>query len=163
MNPAEVLQTLASRGVSLWLEGERVKWKAPAGALSDAEIATLKAHKAAILKALQEQAAANDPAARQRQCDNNASPPAANDGPTALVTCGACAHFQPDTVGDGTGLGRCQSGAFEAARATWWSRIERLEVLRKTGVHVTFPDPPEPLYPGIERRCSEYQAREVSR
>lgn len=32
------------------------------------------------------------------------------------VTCGACEHFRPDTIGDGTGIGTCSSNAWKPGR-----------------------------------------------
>lgn len=81
-------------------------------------------------------------------------------GLPARVACGACVHFQPDRIGDGTGIGQCAAGAASQVHAAWWARVERLERLRKTGARVTFPDPPPPLYPSTLRRCGRFQAQE---
>ena len=51
-----------------------------------------------------------------------------------LVRCGDCQHFQPDTIGNGSGIGRCSAG-------------------RK-------PRHPEaPCYPRIERSCAAWRAK----
>jgi hypothetical protein len=60
--------------------------------------------------------------------------PGAIDEPAGLqrVACGDCAHFRPDTVGDGSGIGDCGKGI----EARGW-----------------------PRYPRIERYCREYVER----
>jgi hypothetical protein len=35
---------------------------------------------------------------------------------TEQVTCGDCEHFQPDKIGDGSGIGSCQAGAWTPGR-----------------------------------------------
>lgn len=34
-----------------------------------------------------------------------------------LIRCGDCAHFQPDTIGDGSGIGTCAQGIVPPLRA----------------------------------------------
>ena len=52
MTPTAVISSLKARGVELWQEGDALRYRAPAGALTDREKAALRAHKASILKAL---------------------------------------------------------------------------------------------------------------
>lgn len=49
---AEVLAEAARRGVALTIEGDRLSWRAPAGAVTPDLIEGMKTHKAAILKAI---------------------------------------------------------------------------------------------------------------
>lgn len=55
-----------------------------------------------------------------------------------LVTCGSCAHFEPDTVNPRAGVGRCRVNA--------WSR-SLPDIMRGR---------PWPPYPNIDRYCSEW-------
>jgi hypothetical protein len=41
------------------------------------------------------------------------------------VCCGDCAHFQPDTIGDGNGIGRCDQG-IEPRGGAMYPRVERV-------------------------------------
>ena len=52
MTPFGLLRSLATRGVHLEVQGDRLHIEAPSGALTPADIEALKAHKATILKAL---------------------------------------------------------------------------------------------------------------
>ena len=52
---------------------------------------------------------------------------------TAHVRCGDCIHFQPDEIGDGTGIGRCGIGAPAAY-------LPQMKL----------------LYPNIERCCDQF-------
>jgi hypothetical protein len=58
----EIMAEAARRGVALAVEGDRLSWRAPAGAVTPDLIEGMKAHKAAILDALREP----DIMARQR-------------------------------------------------------------------------------------------------
>ena len=58
----EIMEEAARRGVALAVEGDRLSWRAPAGAATPDLIEGMKAHKAAILEALREP----DIMARQR-------------------------------------------------------------------------------------------------
>lgn len=49
---ADILASLAARGVILRAEGDRLKLNAPRGALSEDDLAAVRQHKAAILDAL---------------------------------------------------------------------------------------------------------------
>jgi hypothetical protein len=51
------------------------------------------------------------------------------------VRCGDCAHFQPDAIGDGAGIGRCGHGLEPGGGL---------------------------LYPGAERRCQRFEERPAS-
>ena len=52
MNPAALLSDLHSRGVELTAEGDRLRYRAPRGALSPELLADLRSHKAEILAEL---------------------------------------------------------------------------------------------------------------
>jgi len=55
MNPDELVQTLRQSGVALVVEGENLRYRAPAGALTPELRSELAAHKAAILAYLRSQ------------------------------------------------------------------------------------------------------------
>jgi hypothetical protein len=71
------------------------------------------------------------------QADDSVVESARTDGtmqrPLQAVRCGDCAHFRPDTIGDGTGIGSCGAGV--PARPGWPAR-----------------------YPAAERHCREFAA-----
>ena len=50
--PSVLLAELARRGVDVWAEGERLRYRAPRGALTPALLGALRAHKAELLEAL---------------------------------------------------------------------------------------------------------------
>lgn len=52
MNTAQLLTNLEHRGVVLHIVGDRLKWKAPRGALTELDRQALSAHKTEILAAL---------------------------------------------------------------------------------------------------------------
>jgi len=52
MNTAQLLTDLEHRGVVLHIVGDRIKWKAPRGALTELDRQALAAHKTEILTAL---------------------------------------------------------------------------------------------------------------
>lgn len=52
MKATDVISTLQARGIELWQDGGTLRYRAPTGALTERERAALRAHKAAILKAL---------------------------------------------------------------------------------------------------------------
>jgi len=58
VNPAELVETLQQSGVTLAVEGEHLRYRAPAGALTPELRSELTAHKAAVLAYLQSQDAA---------------------------------------------------------------------------------------------------------
>jgi hypothetical protein len=51
---------------------------------------------------------------------------------TKQVTCGACEHFQPDKIGDGSGIGSCRVNAWKPGRGM-------------------------PLYPMAKRFCGDFK------
>jgi hypothetical protein len=53
-------------------------------------------------------------------------------GTDGIICCGDCAHFQPDRIGDGHGIGRCRQG-----------------IEPRGGV----------MYPGVERVCRGFSGR----
>ncbi|MBI4506292.1 MAG: hypothetical protein HY691_12220 [Chloroflexi bacterium] len=52
MNPGALLADLRARGVELVAAGDRLRWRAPAGVLTDVDRATLREHKAALVAVL---------------------------------------------------------------------------------------------------------------
>jgi hypothetical protein len=54
-----------------------------------------------------------------------------------VVTCGACEHFRPDKIGDGSGIGSCAANAWTPGRGM-------------------------PLYPMAKRLCNDFKQREVT-
>ncbi len=52
MKADDVIGSLNARGIELWQDGGTLRYRAPAGALTEQERAALKANKPAILKAL---------------------------------------------------------------------------------------------------------------
>ncbi|MBN3728378.1 TubC N-terminal docking domain-related protein, partial [Burkholderia sp. Ac-20379] len=67
MNPVSLIAELDALGVLLWTEAGELRFRAPAGALTEARKAALREHKAALVAHLAQaetQPAAADPAAR---------------------------------------------------------------------------------------------------
>jgi hypothetical protein len=52
MSAATLLSRLAARRIFVWLDGDRLRWEAPKGALSPEDLAELRAHKAELLELL---------------------------------------------------------------------------------------------------------------
>lgn len=52
MSPRELIQTLETRGIHLWADGDRLRWKAPVGSLTPELKETLSAQKAELLRVL---------------------------------------------------------------------------------------------------------------
>ena len=52
--PSVLLAELTRRGVELWAEGERLRYRAPRGAMAPELFETLRAHKAALLEVLRD-------------------------------------------------------------------------------------------------------------
>ena len=59
MELIELLDVLASRGVQIWAEGDRLRCRAPQGALTADVRAALEANKPAILASLRAMTSAN--------------------------------------------------------------------------------------------------------
>ncbi|ADO71805.1 non-ribosomal peptide synthase-like protein [Stigmatella aurantiaca DW4/3-1] len=57
MSPEELMAELSKQDVTLWVEGERLKYRAPKGALSPETLSLLSTHKAALLPYLRRLAA----------------------------------------------------------------------------------------------------------
>ena len=53
MTAAAILTDLQHRGVDLFLDGDRIRWRAPKGVLTPADVETLTANKQEITAALQ--------------------------------------------------------------------------------------------------------------
>lgn len=49
---SSLLDTLVERGISLWVEGERVRWRAPQGVVSEAELSEMRQRKDELREAL---------------------------------------------------------------------------------------------------------------
>ena len=56
---------------------------------------------------------------------------------TSRVRCGECRHFEQDTIGDGSGIGRCRIGG------------------EGTGPRY------RALWPGVSRECKDFESREA--
>lgn len=52
MSTAEIVQSFHDRGITLYLDGERLRYRAKRGTLTAEDKARIRAHKAAILQAL---------------------------------------------------------------------------------------------------------------
>jgi len=55
MSAKSILDRLYRRGVRFRVDGEKVRWIARAGAMTDADLAALRRHKAEILEILREE------------------------------------------------------------------------------------------------------------
>lgn len=97
MNPTEVISILKSRGVSLWQEGGKLKYRAPNGVLTEREKEALKAHKASILKALSTTTVSTSATPVEEKLE----PPARDDR-----LCYQCQYFTRSSYGYPLGL--CQ-------------------------------------------------------
>ncbi|MCK4842783.1 MAG: hypothetical protein KAT04_13025 [Methylococcales bacterium] len=64
----------------------------------------------------------------------------------AFVRCGDCAHFLPDEVGDGTGIGNCFR--FEEYKLKNPSEAALVKARASMGKGL--------LYPSVERDCSKF-------
>jgi len=53
------------------------------------------------------------------------------------VTCGDCEHFQPDTIGDGSGIGSCEADAWKSGRGPC-------------------------LYPKAKRFCNDFKQEQIN-
>lgn len=81
MKAADVISTLQARGVELWQEGSSLRYRAPTSTLTEHERAALKAHKGAILRALEPavyQDATTQKTAVPPSCDPTRPPPPAS-------------------------------------------------------------------------------------
>jgi tubulysin polyketide synthase-like protein len=52
MSAPELLSDLLARGVQVWRDGDLLRYRAPKGTLTDADRASIRAHKAELLRAL---------------------------------------------------------------------------------------------------------------
>ncbi|MCL2895832.1 non-ribosomal peptide synthetase [Brenneria tiliae] len=66
MNTPELLRDLNQAGIELWCEGDKVRYRAPAGSMTDRRIALLRRHKSELLAVLAQQQRCwlSDPAQR---------------------------------------------------------------------------------------------------
>jgi hypothetical protein len=62
MTAAELLHDLQSRHIQLWVEGERLHYDAPTGAMTEELLSLVRAHKGELLRLCSGQASRTDPA-----------------------------------------------------------------------------------------------------
>ena len=55
MSAQTLLDDLHRRGVRLWINGEKLRWRAPEGVMTEADLSALREHKAEVLAIIREQ------------------------------------------------------------------------------------------------------------
>jgi hypothetical protein len=55
MSAAAILDDLHRRGVRLWIKGEKLRWRAPEGVVTAADLSALREHKAEAMAIIREQ------------------------------------------------------------------------------------------------------------
>lgn len=111
MKAAEVISSLKARGVELWQEGGALRYRAPTGVLTEQEKATLRQHKASILRVL---ATPTQPTAIPQQPAVDPATATGEPFPAQALPpidrqdrrCYLCTHFQRSPYGFPLGL--CQ-------------------------------------------------------
>jgi hypothetical protein len=119
LNIEQLLADLAHSQVAIYLDGDRLRYRAPEGALTDDVRAAISTHRAAIINWLRGSVPSKPPCSGKCvACDRRNwedHPP--KDG-RILTTCSRCGHFvgyRPETY-EKSGPARLQSGQQEG---TW--------------------------------------------
>ncbi len=55
MNAAAILDDLHKRGVRFRINGDTIRWRAPVGVMTEADLSALRAHKAEVMAIVREQ------------------------------------------------------------------------------------------------------------
>lgn len=116
-----LLHDLHARGITLWLEGEHVRCRAPKGSLTTADQGLLTAHRAALVTWLRQQAALEAPGASRLVPPGLVCPPHVpydpipSQGP--LRQCQMCPHVWSVACACGSTQWRLQT-----ATETWCCR-----------------------------------------
>ena len=94
MTVDEIFSVLDAAGINLWLEGGRLRFRAPAGALTDEVRAAIAAHRSVIIARLQLGRRMSAPvAARCSACDCRDWVDAPSQDGWIRTRCGRCERF----------------------------------------------------------------------
>lgn len=93
MSTSQLLEQLAARGITLSLDGERVRFRAPEGALTDELRAAIARSRREIIEGLRSSLPSHAPAGKCSYCDPRTWVDEPPKGGRIRTTCGKCGRF----------------------------------------------------------------------